>query len=99
MSPIHWAANGGQADCIKILLDFGADVNAVDRQVWQYSIFVSYNSFSPQSVLFCQDHITALHIVMARGHAVCAKILITNGADINALSNVSRILSKRSLLS
>ncbi|KAI6171416.1 Kallikrein-4 [Aphelenchoides bicaudatus] len=67
--PIHFAARYGHCDIVKLLVDNGADVNALSK-------FTNDDSTTSPSV-------SALYWAARYGHAECVKILLEKGADVN----------------
>jgi len=77
-TPLHVAAEAGQAGAVRQLIAKDADVNAARSTMKTYLV-----------VLKCGMHIdahrwTPLHLAALDGHVDVAKLLIDNGADVNA---------------
>jgi len=43
-TPLHWASANGQLNCVKVLVEFGADVNAQDETGWTPLHFACNNA-------------------------------------------------------
>ena len=72
---------------VKCLIISGADINAVDDVSCIFRFYHCYHN-----VLYTiQDNYTALHDASLQGHCSIVEYLITSGADINSVSNVSFI--------
>ena len=90
------AAQYGHVDVAKVLLQNGADVNAVDyrknRQHFTSQLLEGYvdvvkvllqNGADINAVE--KGKSTALHVAAEKGHVDVAKVLLQNGADVNAV--------------
>ena len=91
-SPLPGALLSGQVDCARTLLDYGADINAVDRCDYTSLHYASYYdnlhvirfllehgaNLNAQTV----NHETALHLALRRGHFEAVRLLLDHGADV-----------------
>lgn len=94
MTPLHWAANGGKLECMKLLLEHGADVNVTDSQDNITALhIVCARGFSACAQLLL-DHLanvnalsnrteSPLHVACWAGHAPCVHMLLQAGALVN----------------
>ncbi|KAG8944267.1 hypothetical protein FRC04_002063 [Tulasnella sp. 424] len=73
--PLHAACSGGSELVVKLLIDFGADVNA-PRLPRRYS-----DKKSEGGTIIGSSGSTPLHFAAANGHAAIIKILLQRGAD------------------
>jgi ankyrin repeat protein len=74
-TPLALAASDGQVELVQLLLDEGANVNAVS---WPKP------RINPTWIKSEQDRVaTALQIAAALGHLEVARVLLEAGADIN----------------
>ncbi|KAG8924992.1 hypothetical protein FRC00_004468, partial [Tulasnella sp. 408] len=73
--PLHAASSGGSELVVKLLIDFGADVNA-PRLPRRYS-----DKKSEGGTIIGSSGSTPLHFAAANGHAGIIKILLQRGAD------------------
>ena len=83
-------------DVAKMLIENGADVNAVDGRKWTALHLVSQKGHVDVAKVLLEngadvnavDEIerTALHFAAEKGHVDVAKVLIQNGADVNAVN-------------
>ena len=94
-TPLMIAASGGHLECVKILVDAGADVNAIGRLYLKSSkvhtalecalahpSVVQYLIQKGADVNSMKDF-SPLHIAAMNGYDVSAKILIEAGANVN----------------
>jgi len=72
LGPLHRAAESGNINKVRTLLDAGADVN---------------HRANPGLMELEPDGITPLFLAAKYGHADAVRLLIKNGADVNAKSN------------
>ncbi|KAL3929470.1 MAG: hypothetical protein SGPRY_001949 [Prymnesium sp.] len=93
--PLHYAAKGGHLEAVKLLLDHEANVNA------QTAVGVRSlpSLFSRRTVpffigafTFWQDCWSPLHFAVEEGHVEVSKMLLQNGADVNARTAVQSLL-------
>ena len=86
-APLHGAAWGGHDDIVLLLLDHGADVNALDQLLWSPLHAASANGHESTVRLLLQHGAspiyvntigrTAIHVAMAAGHESIAKYLLS----------------------
>ncbi|EAX88109.1 hypothetical protein TVAG_422640 [Trichomonas vaginalis G3] len=95
-TPLHWAAGWGMYDIVKLLLDFGADINArnkvghtpllcavFDNQLECARLLIDRGA----DVNDCDNEgFAAIHIAAGNGHMDVLKFLVTKGADLGALT-------------
>lgn len=91
-SSVMFAAAGGHADATKLLIDLGADINAVAQATPEYleklaqMIAAGTVDDSDPHV----DGVTAVHVAAQGGHLETVKILIQAGADVTVLDDEDR---------
>jgi len=96
------AADGGQKDMVKYLLEKGSDVNATNSTGLTALHFAACGNKTNQAdvaILLLDNGAdvnakanggnTPLHYAASRGNAEVAKLLLDKGADINAKANVN----------
>ena len=97
LTPLHYAAEGNHAEVVSLLLEMGADIQAVDMvraSLKENSDFVvlswlltvvdlAWLSSSYEPILQEQRR-TPLHNAAYRGHAEVVSLLLEKGADIQA---------------
>ncbi|WP_367185469.1 ankyrin repeat domain-containing protein [Hydrogenophaga sp.] len=82
-TPLHWACANGRVDCVRALLDRGADVNAKD-----YS-GTPLHWAAGETTIDCM-HLKrpsgqgTVHDCHVTGKAECVRLLLAHGADPNA---------------
>ena len=94
-SGIHWAALTGHADVVKVLLESGANANAVDKGKDTALHLAAGHGHVDVAKVLIQNGAkvnavnfrgrTALHVAAKYEHADYVKLLIQNGADLNAV--------------
>jgi hypothetical protein len=82
-------------DVAKLLIQNGADVNAVNKYNWTSLHFTTSKGHADVAKLLIQNgadvnavdknNCTSLHFTTSKGHVDVAKLLIQNGADVNAV--------------
>jgi ankyrin repeat protein len=92
---IHFAALSGHADVVMLLIQNGADVNAVNKDKWTSLHLAAWKSHVEVAKLLIQngadvnavnkDNRMSLHFAAENGHVDTVKLLIQNGADVNTL--------------
>ncbi|MCO5595339.1 hypothetical protein L7F22_049381 [Adiantum nelumboides] len=97
-TPLHYAAGGGQAAIVNVLLQAGADAYARDKDGATPLHFAAGwgNSIPCMDLLYKSSkrrHVddkgwTALHYAAANGQLQTVHWLLNQGADINAVENV-----------
>ena len=94
MTPLHWAANGGKLECMKLLLEHGGEVNISDSQDNITALhIVCARGFSAcaqllldhsanVNALSCRTE-SPLHVACWAGHTPCVRMLLQAGALVN----------------
>nr|XP_036578870.1 uncharacterized protein CTRU02_11124 [Colletotrichum truncatum]KAF6786253.1 hypothetical protein CTRU02_11124 [Colletotrichum truncatum] len=92
-TPLHIASELGHADIVDILLDSGAQIDAVDgyrRTSLQYGAEQGHRGIvekllgaGADSEMVDGNGMTALHIAVCAGHGSVVKLLVRNGANPN----------------
>ena len=96
---LYYAAERGNTVTLKLLLEAGADVKAVDTNRKRYSLVVAASKGHDECVKILLQaganvnarddyHGTALTCAVSRGHEKCLKLLVEAGADVNFRSYV-----------
>uniref|UniRef100_T1J646 Uncharacterized protein n=1 Tax=Strigamia maritima TaxID=126957 RepID=T1J646_STRMM len=83
VTALHLAVENGHLECVRLLLESGADSNAATIS----------NSYIPSWQLYRPSGTTPLHLAAKdskENNLECAKELIRNGADYNAVDILSR---------
>jgi len=94
LAPVHYAANLGSKDCLKVLLDHQANVNSLDTNGRTPLVHAAINRRHAcvDYLLKCKadanardiDEKTSLHYEALLGELKYIKSLINHGADVNA---------------
>ncbi|KAJ2953216.1 hypothetical protein O0L34_g793 [Tuta absoluta] len=98
-TPLHCAASARNLACVKVLIAYGADVNAglSERSPLHYAVLS--NAHDVVSALLeagaCPDTPqvfteTPLHVAASLGLATCTKLLLDAGADVRAAMGAGR---------
>jgi ankyrin repeat protein len=80
---MHWAAEKGHTEICRALLDFKADVNALDK--WDVLINTNLSSAYCCHLLLNRIQRTPLHWAAIKGHSETCRALLDFGAIVNAL--------------
>ena len=78
-TPLHWIRNDN-VEIAKLLIDNGADVNAKTKKFFK----TKFGKFTSSPTISILAQSTPLHIAILNKHIKTAKLLIENGADVNA---------------
>lgn len=91
-SSVMFAAAGGHAPCTKMLIDHGAEVNAIARGTPEY--LEKYKKMVEDGTIQEDepnvDGVTALHVAAQGGHLEVVDLLIESGADVTILDDEKR---------
>ena len=92
-TPLITACERGHISCVELLIQYGADINATNKNRWNPLVIASYDgSVSCLELLLRsgaevnyedQYGSTSLYWACYRGHTACAELLIRYGADVN----------------
>jgi len=74
-TPLHFAAGDGNLECVKVLVEHGADINAVNNE----TMFLVAKMFP----VYVVGGRTPLHMAAENGELECVKYLVEKGADVN----------------
>src|SRR5690554_429223 len=96
MTALHLAALNGCLESLKLLVEAGADVHAVEEVRQVLISLLSLCVFSVLEILFLcilvppatQSGSAPLHLAVERNHLECAKALHPFVKDVNAVSKV-----------
>ncbi|KAL8708290.1 MAG: hypothetical protein Q9225_007621 [Loekoesia sp. 1 TL-2023] len=81
---LHHAAYNGEIDVVQALLERGASVNAkIADSAYQHA--KSYYGNAPFDSIYGWQWVTPLHNASGQGHTEFVKLLLSYGADINAV--------------
>ena len=99
-TPLMWAVEGGQVEAANVLLDHGANVNAMDKQYLGSALNRAAWEGDCRMVRSLLDHGadteaghrtlaygTPLHAAAHEGHADVVRLLLDRGARIDSLNN------------
>lgn len=103
-TPLHEACQFSRSDNVKILIDNGADVNAIKRADWTPLMLVCAKTQHEDSVtivnlllekgalvnLFNKDGWNALHLVARDGNVDVFNVLLENRSNLNAVTKNGR---------
>ncbi|XP_072249992.1 B-cell lymphoma 3 protein homolog [Leuresthes tenuis] len=98
LSPLHLAVRQGHQDLAKMLLDAGADINAMDIKSGQNPLMHAVENNNTDMVHFLIENgcdvnnqsysgNTALHIACGRGQEETVRLLLKSGADSSLKNN------------
>lgn len=99
ITPLHYAAISGSADCINLLIRSGAQVNAGIEKQSALHYAVQKNAIKCVNILLQyganpntpQINVESpLHIAAEMGYVECMKALLTRGANVNCLAGTKR---------
>jgi ankyrin repeat protein len=79
---LMYAAYHGHLDCVRFLLRNGADVNKKSKMYWRL-VFLGHTEMVAYGMHY-QTGRTALMNAALRGHGEVVKLLLENGAEVNA---------------
>jgi ankyrin repeat protein len=98
LTPLHFAASNGRAECVRALLDSGADMDAsssVRPPCSHLACFclcantaAALSAFSPPGCSLVQDGLTPMHCAANCGSFKCLRALAEFGANKEAKSRV-----------
>jgi ankyrin repeat protein len=90
---VMFAAAGGHPKCTKLMIDEGADVNAVATATPDYleklAKMIEEGTVDPKEDPHV-DGVTGVHVAAEEGHLECVKLLIDAGADVTVLDDEER---------
>ena len=90
---VMFAAAGGHPKCTKLMIDEGADVNAVATATPDYleklAKMIEEGTVDPNEDPHV-DGVTGVHVAAEEGHLECVKLLIDAGADVTVLDDEER---------
>lgn len=93
MSPLHYATTNNKIQIVKVLIENGADVNALTDIMWTPLHYASFNgNIESASILISNganvnsrdaELLTPLHYAVINNHKDIASLLVNNGAIIH----------------
>ncbi len=93
MTPLHWAAVANRRQMAELLISHGADVEAQTRSIWQSVQIALGEEGERLADLLIEDNQGGegpLHCAAESGSMAVAELLITKGADVNAMDKAGR---------
>lgn len=91
-SAVMFAAAGGHSEATKVLIDLGADVNAIAQATPEYldklATMIEEGTIDDSDPHV--DGVTAVHVAAQGGHLDCVNILIEAGADVTVRDDEDR---------
>lgn len=99
-TPLQQAAEGGNVEMLKLLIDHGADVNEIKPSMYESTalhVVVANGHLQAVAFLISQNAAvdargyrgnTPLHTAAAKGSSAVVKLLLENGADANSRNEV-----------
>jgi ankyrin repeat protein len=85
---VMFAAAGGHPKCTKLMIDEGADVNAIAVATPKYleklAKMIKEGTLDPNEDPHV-DGVTGVHVAAEEGHLECVNLLIEVGADVTVL--------------
>mmetsp|Transcript_16232 Transcript_16232/g.35080 ORF Transcript_16232/g.35080 Transcript_16232/m.35080 type:complete len:935 (-) Transcript_16232:2103-4907(-) len=90
---VMFAAAGGHPKCTKLMIDEGADVNAIATATPDYldklAVMIEEGTVDPTEDPHV-DGVTGVHVAAEEGHLECVNLLIEAGADVTVLDEEDR---------
>lgn len=90
---VMFAAAGGHPKCTKLMIDEGADVNAIATATPDYleklALMIEEGTVDPNEDPHV-DGVTGVHVAAEEGHLECVNLLIEAGADVTVLDEEDR---------
>ncbi len=90
---VMFAAAGGHPKCTKLMIDEGADVNAIAVATPEYleklAKMIEEGTVDPNEDPHV-DGVTGVHVAAEEGHLECVNLLIDAGADVTVLDEEDR---------
>ena len=90
---VMFAAAGGHPKCTKLMIDEGADVNAIATATPEYleklAKMIEEGTVDPTEDPHV-DGVTGVHVAAEEGHLECVNLLIEAGADVTVLDEEDR---------
>ncbi|KAL7550470.1 hypothetical protein ACHAWF_014576 [Thalassiosira exigua] len=90
---VMFAAAGGHPKCTQLMIDEGADVNAIATATPEYleklAKMIEEGTVDPEDDPHV-DGVTGVHVAAEEGHLECVELLIKAGADVTVLDEEER---------
>mmetsp|Transcript_27752 Transcript_27752/g.50067 ORF Transcript_27752/g.50067 Transcript_27752/m.50067 type:complete len:944 (+) Transcript_27752:153-2984(+) len=90
---VMFAAAGGHPKCTQLMIDEGADVNAIATATPDYleklAVMIEEGTVDPNEDPHV-DGVTGVHVAAEEGHLECVNLLIEAGADVTVLDEEDR---------